>query len=80
MSPEDIVRGMKKELLEVENGKIKRNSESFLRFRAKNFYIWGDVQEILELVENLMDKFNLTSVNLFAEKISTYSEYMRDPT
>ena len=44
MRPEDIVKAhLDKDTLEVDKGKINENRPEFVKFRNKNFYIWGDV-------------------------------------
>lgn len=73
MDPRDIVKMLHRELIEVENGKIKENCPKFFKFKNKNFHIWGDVMEILELLEEVMAIYSLTNVRIFTDKIVEYA-------
>lgn len=80
-SPEDIIKGhLEKNTIEIEKGKVKENTEEFLKFKSKNFYIWGDIQEVIQAVMRVMKEYGISNIKLLTTKIIRLATFMREPT
>lgn len=80
VNPEDIVKQLNRQLLAVENGKVKETTPEFFKFKSQNYYIWGDVVEVLKKMEDVFDHYGLTNVKIFQDKIILFAQYMREPS
>jgi hypothetical protein len=44
LNPSELIKKhLENTTVEVEKGKVKENTASFLKFKSKHFYIWGDI-------------------------------------
>ena len=64
----------------MDKGKVKENCKEFLKFKSKNFYIWGDIQEVIQMVLSLMKEYGITNIKLLTSKIIKLATFMREPT
>lgn len=66
--------------IELDKGRIKENAPEFLKFKSKNFHMWGDIQEIISAIVNLANDYGIVNIKLVTKNIVDLATLMRSPT
>ena len=79
--PEDIIKNYLNNLkIELDKGRIKENSPEFLKFKSKNFHMWGDIQEVISAIISLTNDYGIVNIQLVTKNIVELATLMRSPS